>query len=147
MIVIPDANVIISALIKRGETSELFRWNDLTEKIRFAAPESLSLEVRRNILSIEEKTGLSESDIIKLLEKIESQIEFVPLSTFEAFIKPAMKVSPPNDFPYIALALFLKSKGNQPIVLSNDKDLLKALSKVNVESISIHELLFKLKLV
>ena len=147
MLVIPDANSIISALIKRGKALELFEWNDFSKEIKFVAPENLSIEVRQNISSIVKKTGLLESEIIELLDKLESQIEFISVSKFKKFLAQTVKISPPNDFPYVALALFLKSKGKAPIILSNDKDLLESLSKTNVKGVSIHELLYKLKLI
>lgn len=147
MIIIPDANFVISALIKNGKSLELFEWNDFNKEIKFVAPESLSIEVRNNISSIVNKSGLSLNEVIKLLEKIELQIEFIPISKFEKFLVQAIKNSPPNDFPYVALSLFLKSNGKDPIILSNDKELLNSLSKINVKGTSIHDLLFKLKLI
>jgi len=146
MIIIPDANSVISALIKKGRALDLFEWNDFNKEIKFVAPENLSLEIRRNISSILKKSALSELEITELLDKIESGIEFIPASKFEKFLPQALKVSPPNDFPYIALALFLKTEGKEPTILSNDKDLLKSLSKVNVKGISLHKLLSELSL-
>jgi|SRR3989344_1592793 len=147
MIIIPDANSIISALVKKGKALELFEWNDLSKEIKFLAPENLSIEIRRNISLIVEKTGLLESEITVLLNKIEAQIEFIPTSKFKKFLAEAIKISPPNDFPYVALARFLQSDGKNPTILSNDKELLKSLSSRAIEGISLHELLFKLKLI
>lgn len=146
MIAIPDANVIISALIKRGKALELFELNDFTKEIKFVAPESLSIETREKLSLIAEKSRLLESEIILLLNKIESQIEFMPSSKFEDFIEQAIKISPPNDFPYTALALFLLSEGKEPIVLSNDKELLKSLSKTKIKGFSIHDFLSEFKI-
>jgi len=49
MIIIPDANSIMSALIKKGKALDLFEWNDFNKEIKFIAPENLSIEIRRNI--------------------------------------------------------------------------------------------------
>ena len=147
MLVIPDANSIISALIKKGKALELFEWNDFSKEIKFVAPENLSIEVRNNLSLIVKKTGVSETELVELLNKIESQIEFIPASKFEKFLPSAIKISPPNDFPYIALALSLQSKGKLPIILSNDKDLLKSLSDLPIRGVSIHSLLLQLKLI
>ena len=146
MIIIPDANSIISALIKRGKALDLFEWNDFRKEIRFIAPENLSSEIRRNMLEILDKSKISESDIMDVLDKIESQMEFIPFSKFERFISRALEVSPPNDFVYTALALFLKSEGIDARVLSNDKGLLAALSKIGLIGIALHELLRELKI-
>lgn len=147
MIIVPDANSIISALIKRGKALDLFEWNDFNREIKFVAPENLSIEVRQNMSSIVEKSDLLESEVVELLSKIESQIEFIPSSKFEEFLKLAIKFSPMDDFPYVALALFLKSEGKDPIILSNDKELLRSLSKLDIKGLSMHELLKKFKLV
>ena len=147
MILIPDSNVLISALIKKGKTFELFEWNDLTGMLNFIAPEHLSSEIMNNSSNIEKRSKLSKLEFKEILDKIELQIEFVPLSKFRSFIQQALKVSPPNDFPYIALALFLKSQGQKARVLSNDKDLLRALSKLKIGYLPIHELLRELKLI
>ena len=147
MIIIPDANSIISALIKGGKALDLFEWNDFNRELKFIAPENLSIEIRRNISSIFKKSEILESEIIELLNKIESQIEFIPAYKFKRFLTQAVKISPPNDFPYIALALFLKSDGKNPVILSNDKELLKSLSKIGVRGLSMHDLLKELKLI
>lgn len=120
MLIVPDANAIISALIKRGKALELFEWNDFNRELTFAAPENLSSEIRRNLPEIINKSRFSESEFLEILNKIESQIEFIPLSKFKSFIPSALKISPPNDFPYIALALFFKSRDLSAKVLSND---------------------------
>ena|SRR3989338_10865814 len=107
MIHIPDANFIISALIKRGKVLELFEWNDIKKELTFVAPEYLSSQIKQNFPMIKAKSKLSESELIELLNKIELQIDFVPLSKFKSFIPKALEISPPDDFPYVALALFL----------------------------------------
>ena len=121
-ILIPDSNVLISALIKKGKVFELFEWNDFNCTLNFVAPEYLSSEILNNLSEIEKRSKLSKLEFGKIFDKIESQIEFVPMSRFKDFIPEAMKISPPNDFPYIALALFLKSQDRNPRILSNDKE-------------------------
>jgi len=56
MIVIPDSNALISALVKKGKSLELFEWNDFRKEIRFIAPEYLSSEIERNITGIKLKS-------------------------------------------------------------------------------------------
>jgi predicted nucleic acid-binding protein len=144
MIIIPDANFVISALIKRGKAFELFEWNDFIKEIRFIAPEHLSTEVRRNLSFIVEKSKLSDSEISELLDKFESQIEFVPFTKFRRFVSRAFRITSSDDFVYIALALVLKFEGNDFRVLTNDKILLDWLEKAGVKGIAIHELLREL---
>jgi len=147
MIIIPDANSVISALIKKGKALDLFEWNDFTKEINLTAPEYLSIEIRNNLPLIMGKSTLSEFEVIWLLEKIESQIEFIHFSKFEKFIPKAIKISPPDDFQYVALALFLKSKGIDARILSNDKELLEALTKSEIKGVTLHGLLKEIKLV
>ena len=147
MIIIPDANFVISAIVKRGKAFELFEWNDFLKEIRFIAPEHLSTEIRRNLPEIVEKTKLSESEILEVLDKIESQIEFVPFSKLKRTISRAFRINSSDDFIYVALALLFKFDEVDARVLSNDKDLLESLSKIGAKGISIHELLRELKLV
>mgnify|MGYP000061845757 CR=1 FL=1 len=59
MLIIPDANFLMSALIKRGKSLELFEWNEINKEIKFVAPEHLSIEVRKNINLIVEKSSAS----------------------------------------------------------------------------------------
>ena len=139
MIVIPDSNALISALVKKGKSLELFEWNDFRKEIRFIAPEYLSSEIERNITGIKLKSKLSEIELNSVLNKIKLQIEFVPLKKFESFIQKAIEISPPNDFPYIALAMFLKSSGQNARILSNDKRLLESLSMTDIIGVTMHE--------
>ena len=69
MIIVPDANSLISALIKRGKALDLFEWNDFNREIKFIAPETLSLEVKRNLQLITKKSGLTKSEILELLSR------------------------------------------------------------------------------
>ena len=147
MIIIPDANFIISALVKRGKAFEIFEWNDFIKEIRFIAPEHLSTEVRRNMPFIAEKTKLSESEILEVLDKIESQIEFVPFSKLKRFVSRAFRITSSDDFMYVALALLLKFELGESRVLTNDKNLLEWLVNAGVKGVTMHELLHELKLV
>ena len=89
---------------------------------------------------------ISEHELKEILDLIEEQIDFIPESKFSEFLSKAYEVSPPNDFPYIALAMFFKSSGYDVRILSNDKDLLDALKKIGLKGITMHDLLRELKL-
>lgn len=48
-------------------------------------------------------------------------------------MEEAKKISPPDDFPYVALALKVKSLGLNVAIWSNDKELKEALkNKIDV---------------
>ena len=144
---IPDANAVLSALVSKGKTFELFAWNSLYKRLELVAPEHLILEIESNLPEIKQRSKLSEHELKEILDLIEEQIDFIPESKFSEFLSKAYEVSPPNDFPYIALAMFFKSSGYDVRILSNDKDLLDALKKIGLKGITMHDLLRELKLV
>mgnify|MGYP005671455459 CR=1 FL=1 len=123
------------------------RWNSLYKRLELVAPEHLILEIESNLPEIKQRSKLSEHELKEILDLIEEQIDFIPESKFSEFLSKAYEVSPPNDFPYIALAMFFKSSGYDVRILSNDKDLLDALKKIGLKGITIHDLLRELKLV
>lgn len=144
---IVDANVVLSALVSKGKTFDLFAWNILEKRLEFVAPEHLISEIRSNLSEIRERSRLSDEEFKEILALIEEQIDFIPESKFFRFLSKALEVSPTNDFPYIALAMFFKSSGYEVRVLSNDKDLLRTLKKIGFKGITIHELLRELRFV
>ncbi len=141
---IVDANVVLSALVSKGKTFGLFAWNSLNKRLEFAAPEHFISEIESNLPEIKERSKLSEEEFEDILVLIEEQIDFIPESKFSGFLPKALEISPPNDFPYIALAMFLESSGYEVRILSNDKDLLEASKKAGFKGITIHELLKEL---
>jgi predicted nucleic acid-binding protein len=54
-------------------------------------------------------------------------------------LKEAKKISPPDDFPYVALALKIKSLGLKVAIWSNDK-ILKEVLKDKVDVFTTSEL-------
>ena len=121
MLLIVDANVVFSVLIKGGKTLDIFILNRAKKRFDFAAPEFLMVEVEKHIGEIIKKTGLSTEEIGKVLDFLEKEIEFVSFEEFEEFFKEAEQISPdPNDVQYFALALKLNGA-----IWSNDKALKK----------------------
>ena len=64
---------------------------------------------------------------------------------FSEFLEKAKEISPEEDFPYVALALKLKSLGLDVRIWSNDKELKKALEG-RIEVLSTKEILEKLRI-
>lgn len=147
MVLIVDANPVLSALIAKGKAFDLFAWNNLKKKLKLTAPEHLAAEICNNLPEIQQRSKLSKEEFDDVLAMIESQIDFIPESKFIKFLPKALETSPPNDFPYVALSMYFKSVGYKVRVLSNDKDLLKSLSGIGIEGITIHKLLNELGLV
>ncbi len=54
---------------------------------------------------------MAEEGLRKVLEFIRSEIKTIPAEYFSEFLEEAKEISPEEDFPYVALALKLKSLG------------------------------------
>jgi putative PIN family toxin of toxin-antitoxin system len=123
--VVADANILISALIRRGLTLDLL----FSNKLEIIIPEYLLAEVDKHLKEISEKSGLSKLEIAMTLILIQSQIEIIPREEFQHNLAKACKISPDvKDTPYLALALTQKTP-----IWSNDKKL-KNQNKVKVLS-------------
>jgi predicted nucleic acid-binding protein len=119
MLLVVDANVVFSVLIKGGKTLDIFVLNRANKRFEFVAPEFLMVEVEKHAREIIKKTGLSIEEIRKVLDFLEKEIDFVSFEEFAEFSKKAEQISPdPNDFQYFALALKLNGA-----IWSNDKAL------------------------
>jgi len=133
MILIVDANIFFSALISKGKTFRIFAINSVTETFELLAPEFLIEEIEEHKKEILSKSKLSSSEIEKALKLLQKEIKFVSPSAFSEFLEEAKKISPPDDFPYVALALKIKSLGLKVAIWSNDKKLKEALkNKIDV---------------
>ena len=121
MLLVVDANVVFSVLIKDGKTFDIFILNRANKRFEFVAPEFLMVEVEKHSREILKKTGLSSEELGKVLDFLEKEIEFVSFEEFAGFFSGAEKISPdPNDVQYFALALKLNGA-----IWSNDKPLKK----------------------
>ncbi|MFQ5887848.1 MAG: PIN domain-containing protein [Candidatus Hydrothermarchaeales archaeon] len=129
MLLVVDANVVFSALIKGGKTFDIFLFNRELKRFKLVAPEFLLIEVETHIDEILEKTKLSAKELGKIIDFLEEEIGFVPFEEFRELREDAEQTSPdPDDVQYFALALKLGCT-----IWSNDK-LLKQQSVVKVLS-------------
>ena len=85
------------------------------------------VELNENRKLLARKTKLSKEEFDAFLSVVMRRIKFVKEKYFSEFLKEAKKISPEEDFPYVALALKLKSLGFEAKIWSNDKELKKAL--------------------
>ena len=124
-----DANVLFSALIKEGLTSELL----FLPNINLYAPDLLIEELLEYELFILEKASRSKEGLIGMLHLLNNIITMIPKAEFSDFLGKAKEISPdPDDFVYLALAMKLKCP-----IWSNDKRL-KEQNEVKIYS--THEL-------
>jgi len=119
--IIVDANVFFSVLIKGGKTFDIFIVNKSLKKFEFVAPEYLVIEAKKHMNELIEKTKLSIEELEKVFSFIEKEIRLIPFEEFTEMFKSAERLSPdPKDVTYIALALKLNGA-----LWSNDKRLKK----------------------
>lgn len=136
MILVVDANVLFSAVIKDGLTRAIL----LFSGYEFYAPEFSVEEFRKHLPELRKKTGLPEAELVELFDRLlqTAEIKLVPFEDFKSKHVLAKQISPDeDDVAYLALALHL----NCPL-WSNDS-LLKEQGAVKV--FTTKELLLQLK--
>jgi predicted nucleic acid-binding protein len=108
MRLVVDANVVISAMVKRGVTFDVFLLNHVVGKFEFIAPEFLMVEVEKHREELLRETKLPENEFNEATEFLIGEIDLVPSSQFSDFLAKGKEASPhPKDFEYFALALKL----------------------------------------
>ena len=123
MLVIVDANVVISALITYGTPLRIFEANAVERDLEFIAPEQLYIEIQKNLEKILKASKHGEDEFEEVYKFIISQIEVIPYEAFKDKLEEAKVIAPHmEDEPYIALALKFGA-----IILTGDKALTKAL--------------------
>jgi len=99
-----DANILFSALIKRGKTEELI----LHEDIQVFAPEFIFEEFDKYTKLIMEKTTRSKEELDEILDVLKKRIKTIPNEETEKYLPEAKRICPDkNDVEYFALALKL----------------------------------------
>ncbi len=129
MLLITDANILFSALIKDGLTRKIL----LLSNHEFVAPEFVLAEINKHIHELREKTNLSETEIKEILSTIIKKSNLTIISNKDFCIERvnAISICPDiNDVEYFSLALHLNCS-----IWSNDK-LLKNQNKVKIISTS-----------
>ena len=130
MMLVVDANIIVSCLLKKAVTFDVFLLNSVLKKLEFGAPEFLWIEVGEHKEELLKETKLPKDEFDEVMEFLVEEITIVPGSQFLEFISKAKQhlSEHSKDVPYLALALKL----NCPI-FSGDKTL-KKLSPVKIMS-------------
>ncbi len=125
LILVIDANILFSALIKNSQTANLV----FNQNLKLYTSEFIVDEFLKYQQFIQEKMSRSENDYIQIMHLLKDIITVIPQEEYNRFMKGAKDISPDeNDIAYIALALELKCG-----IWSNDKKLKKQV-KVKVYS-------------
>jgi predicted nucleic acid-binding protein len=118
MLRVVDANVVISAVLNRGNSLNVFIHNSEKKKFDFIAPQFLINEVGKHTKKIAEKTNLPFEDAVEMLEFVIDQISFIQDEEFidkMAEVRGILKEHG-KDAHYLALALKKNCK-----IFSGDK--------------------------
>lgn len=117
MILIIDANILFSALIKNSLTAELI----FNEDIQLYTCEFIIEEFFKHEKEIIEKTHRSREQFITIMHQLKDIINIIPQEEYSNLMNEAKDFSPdPNDAIYFALAMKLDAG-----IWSNDKRLKK----------------------
>ena len=106
MILVVDANILFSALIKSGITRQLLLFSGHD----FFMPEYSIYEFKKHMNELKKKTGLDEKELNELVYKLikYSETRIVSFHKFKNQKLSAERISPDfDDVAYIALALHL----------------------------------------
>ncbi len=105
MELVVDATVLFAAIIGKGKTNDLF----FEDKLKLVALPYLIGEFNKNLGTIAEICGISESEVKEELEILKERIEIFPIYKFpDETQSKAEKLAPHSkDVPYFALALHL----------------------------------------
>jgi len=123
MLLVVDANVILSILIAKGSKHKLF----FSNKVSLSSPDRLLFEIGKHWKELSEKSGLSEKDLEMEFAAIRMQMKTFSMDELSGWMKEASATSPdPDDAEYFALALKLGCP------LWSEEKKLKKQSKVKV---------------
>lgn len=133
-----DSNILFAAAIRDGNNAHLL----LSDRLRLIAPEWLFEEFRKYEGLLLEKTHRSTEEFERFIGILEEKIEVIPETEFNRWKKEAAEKSPPNDFPFAALA-----KAYDCPLWSEDKELKELMKKTGfVKVLTTKEVLEKLEL-
>ena len=106
MILVVDANILFSALIRNGITRKIL----VLSGYDFYAPEFTIQELTKHLAELQKKTGLDKEKLAERIDELlaASNLVLVPFEEFEEQKDLSGKISPdPGDVAYLALALHL----------------------------------------
>lgn len=118
MLLVIDANIVISSLIKDSKTREII----MSGKFSFVSPDYLLDEIYKYKDYIKQKANLAESDIDTLIWIVLKRVTIVPYDRYRLRIAEASRImsNDTKDVPYVAC--YLQEKCDA--IWTNDSDYL-----------------------
>ena len=122
MLIVVDVNVVLSSLLGKGDSFNVFSINHIFNKFEFVAPEFLLTELENHKEEFFWRSKLNKDEFEEVLQFVIKQISIIPKSEFSEYIDKSKELllKEQKDAPYVALALKL----NCPI-FSGDRKLRK----------------------
>lgn len=114
-----DTNVLISALLKKGDTRRLLFYSSHV----FLSPDYLQSEVEQKFDMLQERSGLSRRDLRILLNLLLAEVDIAPIEEYRDQLDNAMDLlgeTDVKDVPFLALAMAKNAR-----IWSNDRDFLQ----------------------
>lgn len=109
MFIVVDVNVVLSSLLGKGNSFNVFALNNLFNKFNFVAPEFLLTELEKHKEEILKRSRLSKDIFDGTLNLVLGQVTFISKSDFSEFLPEAKKLLSVHlkDVQYLALSLKL----------------------------------------
>lgn len=129
MKIILDSNILISAIIKDSKTREIIVYSGYN----FLMPQIVFDEIKKHESLLIEKSGLSKSEIWKLINLLCKYIEFIETETLRPYIYDSLRIigeTDEEDCIFIASAIALSCP-----IWSNDKHF-KVQNKIKIYTTS-----------
>lgn len=127
MYAVIDVNIVFSALLGEGHSSEVFEANRIPKVFEFVAPEFMFFELGKRMDKLLLNSRLSKEELSRAFAFMKGSITLVESSRFTDKQPEALALNE-KDAPYLALALKLGCP-----IISGDKGL-KEQSRVKVLS-------------
>jgi len=127
MFLVVDANVLFSLFISKGRVFSLLKVNRLLKLFKLIVPDFFFEELQEHKSEILSKSRLTPAELEEVLNLFFSEVKVIARENFKDFETKAKLISPPDDFPYVALSLKVKSLGFEVAIWSEDKELKRML--------------------
>ena len=115
-------NVVFAALV-RAEGLNRYVLTIFPSLFPFFYPRKLKEEIFKHARTISIKSGLSENQVIAALRSILAGMRLVPTQSYARRKEEALRFArDPNDWAYVALALYLRRKYEHVLILTWNKD-------------------------
>ncbi|MFH0955065.1 MAG: PIN domain-containing protein [Candidatus Micrarchaeota archaeon] len=103
MQVVVDSNVLISAILRSGETRRLL----ISRRFDFFCPDFARTEVEKHRIELIRKAKLSEQDFALVVDLVFRCVITIPFEEYVSFKPLALTAGQPDesDWPFLALAL------------------------------------------